>query len=1172
MQRRTRAGRLPRERRGISSIVGALFFVLIVLVALTGFATVFNSYSGYQKAVSSADAAKTQAAETSLSLLGPQFGSPGAPVSAAPGGSGVQGPTGYTSETKLVYGSGLWWTFFTDGTNIDCRTSADGLAWGSSTAVVYPTGSPTLSHSANLAACSATSCSAGFGGGAVAAGDVLALTVGSVANPPTSVTDTMANSFSAGVSSSVALPNTPAVMNAANEAACTGTSCGDGFGPASVSSGDVLALTVASVTNTPSSVTDTLGNGFSLGVSNSVAVPSVPNLAHNGKEKACTATSCGQGFGPGGVGAVGDVLAFTVAWIDSAAPTISDSFGNTFALAASNSVTTGGHTYYSYIYDATSISSGGGETITATFGVSTSSWVSAYDVSGATTASPQTSTGSSTTAVAASFVTSFTPIANSFVIGGVVTGGSTTLTGGTGYTVPGGGAGNNCGHMQGCSEYESGDGSTSTTAPMSFSSNQAFAEAAVALAPLYTTYYSWIYYATSSSSGTDTITANFASSTSAWVSAYDVSGITTAGALTSTGSSSTAVGSGSVGTLNPSTNAFVLAGLATSNAEKPAPGTGYTQPGGTGPGDPCNNQQGCSEYLIDTTGASTNAPWTFSVNVGYAEAAMAFAPTTTPYYSYIYYATSSSSGTDTITANFASTTSATVSAYDVSGIATTIILTSTGSSVPTTTTPSVAAFTPPTNSFVIAGIETGTVVGFTAGTGFSIPGGAAPCNNQLGCSEYETGSGSSTTAPWTLNSQESFAETAIAFGLAGYSKGYAFSVALSGPTLYVAVAQTPGTTTNAFYWRYGTISSGGCASISWATSLTTVTSTNSAVGPVSTETDSLGNTWVALTTQSGSNYLVEVWEHASGAGAGTWTQQDSISFGSTLPAEAIDPWACSGTGCAVLVYGPALVTGATSIISTSCTPNCATWTGAVSSPGTSNYAMASSSSLVIGGALYFAGLDATTSGQNVGALNFWAFQIGSLSWPTETTVESAHSAWQAALGSSATTLVLFEAASGGSTLYARSSLTYGNIWFPAVGSPAFTVSSSETSVTGITAAYSGTFAAMWTAGSSSPYSVRFFALSMLPVVANSPFAVQAASLYVKQPSSNSVVQHYDTDGTTSGAAGPFAAWIGAGSEMDLPLVPNPGGSLLLWSTSTAYLFTLTTATGVVDAEAVTSPP
>ncbi len=402
----------------------------------------------------------------------------------------------------------------------------------------------------------------------------------------------------------------------------------------------------------------------------------------------------------------------------------------------------------------------------------------------------------------------------------------------------------------------------------------------------------------------------------------------------------------------------------------------------------------------------------------------------------------------------------------------------------------------------------------------------------------------------------------------GGSHGYDFSVWLSGPnTLYYAIAPNAGPGNSQFNWRYGTLSSSGCASVSWTIPQTQVTTTRIAQGPISIETDAAGNTWVALTTLAVTTYHVEVWQHASGAAAGTWVNEDDINVGTVQTMGIIEPYPCGvAAGCAVLTYGTALVTGLTSTISTSCTPTCATWTTAVST--TSNYLIGSSSTVVIGSTVYFAGLASGSTGQTTGTLKFWSSPIGASSAPPETTIESTVAAWQTALSSSTTTLVLFEETSG-TTIEYRTSLTFGATWYPLLTSGPISISTTETSATGLTAAYSGTFAATWTAGASSPFNIRFGSLSMLSVVDNNVFPVHLIGSYVYQPSTNTLIAHYDIISTGPGVAanGLFDYWVGAGSQMDLPLPFNTFN----WAVTTTYLATLTTDGGVVVSESVTSP-
>ncbi|MGH9920383.1 MAG: hypothetical protein ACRD6W_16135, partial [Nitrososphaerales archaeon] len=183
----------------------------------------------------------------------------------------------------------------------------------------------------------------------------------------------------------------------------------------------------------------------------------------------------------------------------------------------------------------------------------------------------------------------------------------------------------------------------------------------------------------------------------------------------------------------------------------------------------------------------------------------------------------------------------------------------------------------------------------------------------------------------------------------------------------------------------------------------------------------------------------------------TWTKEyDPGSLGTTEQMAILDNWLCTGTGCAVAVYGSALVVGATSIVSTSCSPSCSTFTSAVNA--TSKFAIAYSSAEAMSGTLYMVGLASGLTGASTGTLNFFSFTIGGAATSSSVQIETSTAAWQAALCSSSTTLVLFEATTASNTVYARESLTDGGTWYPAAGSTAFLVSTSETSITGLSTA------------------------------------------------------------------------------------------------------------------------
>ncbi len=411
------------------------------------------------------------------------------------------------------------------------------------------------------------------------------------------------------------------------------------------------------------------------------------------------------------------------------------------------------YTYYSYIWYATA-SSSAADTITATFSVAVAGTVSIYELAGYSTTGTQSSTGAAASSSSAS-VSSFTPSSNSFVLGNVETGlSSTQYTTGAGYTSVATGA-NGCDpthSAQGCNEYQSGFGSA-TTVPFTLSGATPWVESAMSFAlATATTYYSYIWYTTAASSGADTISATFSGAVAGSVSLYEISSVTTAGVLSSTGSSSTGSATSSVGSITPSLNSVVIG-----NAE--AGSTTFTAgAGGYALNAACNTVNGCSEY-ITSGGTATTVSMTLSPASAWVAAAVAFAPTQTTYYSYVWYATAVSSGMDTITATFSQSVTGAVSIYELAGYSTSNIKTSTGSSSAGSTTGSVTSFTPGGSSVVIGNVEAASTT-FTAGVSYTL---VAACNSVNGCSEYQTGVSSAATAGITLNPSAPWVEVAVAF-------------------------------------------------------------------------------------------------------------------------------------------------------------------------------------------------------------------------------------------------------------------------------------------------------------------------------------------------------------------------------------------------------------------------
>ena len=438
-------------------------------------------------------------------------------------------------------------------------------------------------------------------------------------------------------------------------------------------------------------------------------------------------------------------VSFGSAGVGGPPTSVTDTLGSSYTLAVSNTVVSSSVTYYSYIWYATAPSSGA-DTITATFAISEAGSESIYEISGA---SPSvSSTGSSTSSQATSSVTSMTPSAsNSVVIGNTETT-STTFTAGSGYTLVG-----TCNSVYGCSEYQTGVGSA-TTVPMSLSPSAPWVEVAIALAPTTPTYYSYIWYATASGSGADTITATFGGVVAGTESIYEFAGYSTSVVLSSTGSSTLGSTSASVGSFTPSSNSAVIGNVeGVSGTTTFTAGSGFTLSGS------CSAVEGCGEYETGL-GSATTVPSTLSASTPWAEAAISFAPAVTvTYYSYIWYATAASSGADTISASFGSTVAGSISIYELGSVTTTGVVSSTGSSSTSQTGSAVSSMTPAAGSAVIGEAES-TATTYTAGSGYALSG---TCNVVGGCGEYQTGVGSATTVPMSFGTAVPWTEAAIAF-------------------------------------------------------------------------------------------------------------------------------------------------------------------------------------------------------------------------------------------------------------------------------------------------------------------------------------------------------------------------------------------------------------------------
>jgi len=372
------------------------------------------------------------------------------------------------------------------------------------------------------------------------------------------------------------------------------------------------------------------------------------------------------------------------------------------------------------------------------------------------------------------------------------------------------------------------------------------------------------------------------------------------------------------------------------------------------------------------------------------------------------------------------------------------------------------------------------------------------------------------------------------------TKGYDFSSLTSGGTIYY-VLSTYGTSAS-FLWRYGTLQSSGA--IVWTISETSQSTTNTVYSYDSMVTDSSGNVWIALNTNDGVNTHIEVWRYS----ASTWSKVDDISPLSTDESAMLEPLS---TGVA-LIYGEGSVTAPVKII-TSATGS--SWSSSVSP--TSDYLLFSSSAASIGNTVYFAGLASGSAGVTTGTVNFWTFANGGGSTSSEIQLQATTSGWSVSVSEepSKTLMVYY---GSGANLYMLSSTNFGTTW-----SSIQTISSSETSVTGVTSAEGGN-AAIWTSGSSSPFNVRFTTGPVLTSVNNSPFAVHLISLYILNTVTNTLT-HYDTNSSAPGVTGSFDNQIGAGETMSIPI-----GSFS-WTVSQNYIITVSTDQGLIFSSTLTSP-
>lgn len=129
-----------RYREGkpaVSSVVGSLFFVLIMIVSMGALASIFNSFTAYNNTVNKVGNSQVQADNTLLSVSGSSFGAfpPSTTSNFNVATACSTTSTSPTNQNKLFFAAGMWWDFFTCNANFQYSTSFDGVTWEAETTI-----------------------------------------------------------------------------------------------------------------------------------------------------------------------------------------------------------------------------------------------------------------------------------------------------------------------------------------------------------------------------------------------------------------------------------------------------------------------------------------------------------------------------------------------------------------------------------------------------------------------------------------------------------------------------------------------------------------------------------------------------------------------------------------------------------------------------------------------------------------------------------------------------------------------------------------------------------------------------------------------------------------------------------------------------------------------------
>src|SRR5256712_6114712 len=163
---------------------------------------------------------------------------------------------------------------------------------------VQLTGTSSITQENYVANCNASLCGVGFLS-SISSGDTLVYAAGWANHAaPATPTDTRGNTFTLGAANTVSTPSAtpPTLVQQRYTSNCASSLCGLGF-TSNVASGNTLAFALGWVNqNAPSTPTDTLGNTYTLGVSQSLTGNSAPTLVQKNYNQNCSSASCGLAY------------------------------------------------------------------------------------------------------------------------------------------------------------------------------------------------------------------------------------------------------------------------------------------------------------------------------------------------------------------------------------------------------------------------------------------------------------------------------------------------------------------------------------------------------------------------------------------------------------------------------------------------------------------------------------------------------------------------------------------------------------------------------------------------------------------------------------------------------------------------------------------------------------